>query len=159
MLIQGSMAQEFTSNLYKQTAKITEEQSEKLSELLSDYDADNLSDDDAQTIVTQVKELGITAGSELASALADAGFDAKELAEQAGIGGGDRPKGPPPPPPPPQETQGVSTVDDAVVQLIADAVEAYDVSQEEEATLGEAVLAALEEAGYDSSESPIDFYS
>lgn len=157
MMIQGSIAQELTANLYKENAKITEEQSEKLSELLSDYDADNISNDDAQTIVIQVKELGITAGSELASALADAGIDAQSLAEQAGVGGGDRPKGPPPPPP--QESQGVSTVDDAVVQLISDAVEAYDVSEEEETTLGEAVLAALEEAGYDSSESLIDFYS
>lgn len=158
MMIQAPMIQALTSSLYQQSTKMTDEQTDKLAEFLSNYDTENLSDDDAQAIVREVKGLGITAGADLASALGDAGISAQDLAEQAGVAGADRPKRPPPPPPPPTETQGISTVDDAIVQLIADAVEAYD-ETEEETTLGAVVTSALEEAGYDSSQPLINFYS
>lgn len=157
MMIQASMTQALTSSLYQQSTKMTDEQTDKLAEFLSNYDTENLSVDDAQEIVSEVKGLGITAGADLASALGDAGISAQDLAEQAGVAGADRPKRPPPPPPP-TETQGISTVDDAIVQLIADAVEAYD-ETEEETTLEAAVTSALEEAGYDSSQPVISFYS
>ncbi|MCD9148870.1 hypothetical protein [Pseudophaeobacter flagellatus] len=156
MMIQGSMTQELMSNLYKKSTKMNEEQAAKLAEFLSSFDGDNLLDENARTVVFQVREQDLAAGPDLAASLAGAGGGAAERAAQAGIGASDRRNGPPAPP---QETQGVATVDDAVVQLIADAVEAYDGSQPGDATLGQAVQAALEQAGYDSSQSQIDFYS
>ncbi len=159
MLIQGAIAQGLTSNLYKQSTKLNEEQTAKVAELLSQVGTGNLKDSTAQTVVAEAKELRLISNSDLASALADAGFDTSELTKQTGQGLMGRPEGPPPPPPPPQESKGIATVDDAIVELIAQAVEEYDVSQEEQTTLGEAVLATLEEAGYDSSQPLIDFYS
>lgn len=159
MLIQGAIAQGLTSNLYKQSTKLNEEQTAKVAELLSHVGTGNLKDSTAQTVVAEAKELRLISNSDLASALAEAGIDTSGLSKQAGQGLMGRPEGPPPPPPPPQESKGIATVDEAIVELIAQAVEDYDVSQEGQTTLGEAVLATLEEAGYDSSQPLIDFYS
>ena len=159
MLIQGAIAQGLTSNLYKQSTKLNEEQTAKVAELLSHVGTGNLKDSTAQTVVAEAKELRLISNADLAAALAEAGIDTSELSKQTGQGLMGRPEAPPPPPPPPQESKGIATVDEAIVELIAQAVEDYDVSQEEETTLGEAVLATLEEAGYDSSQPLIDFYS
>ncbi|MEP2717424.1 hypothetical protein [Pseudophaeobacter sp.] len=159
MMIQGSIAQGLSSNLVKQSTKLTEEQTAKIAELLSHFGASNLKDSTAQNIVTDAKELRLITNSDLADALKDAGIDTSGLTKQAGQGFAGRPEGPPPPPPPPEVTKGIATVDEAVVELIAQAVDGYDVSQEGETTLGQAVQAALEEAGYDSSQSQIDFYA
>lgn len=159
MLIQGAIAQGLTSNLYKQSTKLNEEQTAKIAELLSHVGTGNLKDSTAQTVVAEAKELRLISNADLAAALAEAGIDTSELSKQTGQGLMGRPEAPPPPPPPPQESKGIATVDEAIVELIAQAVEDYDVSQEEETTLGEAVLATLEEAGYDSSQPLIDFYS
>ncbi|OIQ42458.1 MAG: hypothetical protein BM560_08580 [Roseobacter sp. MedPE-SWde] len=159
MLIQGAIAQGLTSNLYKQSTKLNEEQTAKVAELLSHMGTGNLKDSTAQTVVAEAKELRLISNADLAAALAEAGIDTSELSKQTGQGLMGRPESPPPPPPPPQESKGIATVDEAIVELIAQAVEDYDVSQEEETTLGEAVLATLEEAGYDSSQPLIDFYS
>jgi len=159
MLIQGAIAQGLTSNLYKQSTKLNEEQTAKIAELLSHMGTGNLKDSTAQTVVAEAKELRLISNADLAAALAEAGIDTSELSKQTGQGLMGRPEAPPPPPPPPQESKGIATVDEAIVELIAQAVEDYDVSQEEETTLGEAVLATLEEAGYDSSQPLIDFYS
>lgn len=159
MLIQGAIAQGLTSNLYKQSTKLNEEQTAKIAELLSHMGTGNLKDSTAQTVVAEAKELRLISNADLAAALAEAGVDTSELTRQTGQGLMGRPEAPPPPPPPPQESKGIATVDEAIVELIAQAVEDFDVSQEDETTLGEAVLATLEEAGYDSSQPLIDFYS
>lgn len=159
MLIQGAIAQGLTSNLYKQSTKLNEEQTAKIAELLSHFGTGNLKDSTAQTVVAEAKELRLISNADLAAALAEAGVDTSELTRQTGQGLMGRPEAPPPPPPPPQESKGIATVDEAIVELIAQAVEDFDVSQEDETTLGEAVLATLEEAGYDSSQPLIDFYS
>lgn len=159
MLIQGAIAQGLTSNLYKQSTKLNEEQTAKIAELLSHFGTGNLKDSTAQTVVAEAKELRLISNTDLAAALAEAGVDTSELTRQTGQGLMGRPEAPPPPPPPPQESKGIATVDEAIVELIAQAVEDFDVSQEDETTLGEAVLATLEEAGYDSSQPLIDFYS
>lgn len=159
MLFQGAIAQGLTSNLYKQSTKLNEEQTAKIAELLSHFGTGNLKDSTAQTVVAEAKELRLISNTDLAAALAEAGVDTSELNRQTGQGLMGRPEAPPPPPPPPQESKGIATVDEAIVELIAQAVEDFDVSQEDETTLGEAVLATLEEAGYDSSQPLIDFYS
>jgi hypothetical protein len=149
------MTQELMSNLYKKPTKMTEEQTAKLSKFLSSFDGDNLLDPNARTVVIQVKDREVVKGADLAYSLSGAAGDPSELAEQAGFGFSKRP----PPPPPPQESKGISTIDDAIIELIAAAVVEYDVTQEEDTSLGEFILAALGDAGYDVSQPGIDFYA
>lgn len=158
MMIQNAIAQGLTSNLQRNSTKLNEEQTAKVAELLANLDPGALKTGNLQEIVTEAKELRLIRNSDLAAALADAGIDASELLKQSG-GDLNAKEAPPEAPLPPQETKGIATVDEAVVELINQAVEAHDISQEEDVTLGEAVLAALEEAGYDSSQPLIDFYA
>ena len=142
-------------------SKMTSDQSEKLSALLESYDADSLSDEKAKALVSEIEDLGIQPGSDLTTALADSGIDPNGLAEQAGIGKGKEGNRPPPPPPPDggQGFQGVDSVDDTAVSLISDAVEAYQTSDDETATLESFLNTAMEEAGYDTSQPLISFYA
>ncbi|MEP4198825.1 MAG: hypothetical protein ABJL99_24640 [Aliishimia sp.] len=155
----------FPPSQAQKPVKMTEEQGQKLADLLSQYDAENLSDEDAEDIVSQIKELGIEPGAGLATGLADAGFDARGLAEQAGIAGNGPPGGGPPDggsrpkgPPPGGSFQGVDSVDSAAVSLIADVVESFQNSDETD-SLWDVLEPALQDAGYDTSQSIIDFYS
>ena len=68
---------------------------EIISSVLADYDADNLTQSDAQAIVAALKDAGIEASEELASAMEEAGFDAQEVGTLAGVGpqGGAAPGG------------------------------------------------------------------
>ena len=75
------------------SSNIASSQSDTISSILEDYDADNLSQSDAQEIVAALQEAGIEPSSELESAMAEAGFDAKEVGTLAGVQGQD---GPPP---------------------------------------------------------------
>lgn len=74
-------------------------QKEQINTLLENYDSSNLSSDDALEIVSTLKDAGISPSEELASVLDDAGFDAQEIGDLAGIAGGKPAGGPPPPPP------------------------------------------------------------
>lgn len=155
MMIQGSMTQELMSNLYKRSTKMNEEQAAKLSKFLSSFDRDNLLDPNARTVVIQVKDQEMAKGTDLAYTLSGSGFDPSEMRENAGFGFDKRP----PPPPPPQESKGISSIDDAIIELIAAAVEEYDITQNEDLSLGEFILETLGEAGYDVSQPVIDFYA
>ena len=138
---------------------VTEEQSQKLTEFLTEYDTSNLSEEDATEIVAQVKELGINPGAGLADVLGASGIDAKALAEQAGLGkaaGAGGPLGGKNGPPPPGGAGGRADVDDALVSLFSEAVEAYESSDEAE-SLWDVLEPALQSAGYDTSKSVIDF--
>lgn len=147
-----------------QTTKITEQQGKDLTEFLSEYDAENLSDENAKEIVAKIQDLGIVPGAGLASVLSEAGVDARGLAEQAGISGPSGAGGPPGGPrgaggpPPSGGGKGAESVDDAVVSLIADAVSAFEDSEDAE-SLWSILEPALEEAGYDTTQPVIDFYS
>lgn len=149
-------------NNSQQGMKLTEEQNQKLTNFLSNYNSDNLSDGDAKEIISQIKELGITPGSGLASVLTEAGMDVKGLAEQAGIGGPSGAGGPPPggPPPggPPPGANGRDSVDDTLVSLIEDAAQSYEESDDAE-SIWSILEPTLQEAGYDTSQPVIDFYS
>lgn len=71
--------------------------SSTVSSILDDYDIDNLTKSDAQEIVAAFKEAGIELGSELESAMEEAGFDAHEVGTLAGVGQGQGgTMGPPP---------------------------------------------------------------
>ncbi len=68
------------------TSGLSSSQQETISSILENYDVDNLSQSDAKEIVAAFKEAGIEPGSELESAMEEAGFDAKEVGTLAGVG-------------------------------------------------------------------------
>lgn len=145
-----------------QGAKMTEEQGQDLTDFLADYDTDDLSEDDAKQIVSKIQELGITPNADLASVLSGSGIEMQALGELAGISppeGGPPAGGPPPGGPPPSGgPRGSESVDETVVSMIAEAVEAYEDSDGSE-SLWSILEPALQEAGYDTSQPMIDFYS
>jgi hypothetical protein len=168
--MQGISAASYMPSANLQASKLTDQQGQKLTELLTNYDAENLSEKDAKEIVSQIKELGIKSGSGLASALETAGIDAKGLAEKAGIQGpqGGQPNGPPPGggggpggagrPPPGGGGKGRDSVDETAVSLIADAVKTYNSSDTSD-SLWSVLEPELQNAGYDTTKSVIDFYA
>ncbi len=139
-------------------------QGQKLTVVLSIYYTNNLTNDDAKSLVAQIKEIGIESGTGLATALGDAGIDARALGKQAGVGG--PPPGAPPPGggpggscvPAPSAGKGRDSVDDSIVSLIAQAVESYQNSDTAE-TLWSVLEPVLPDAGYDTSKPSIDFYA
>lgn len=66
---------------------LSSSQLDTVSSVLENYDASNLSQSDALEIVAAFKEAGIQPSSQLASAMEEAGFDAKEVGALAGAGG------------------------------------------------------------------------
>lgn len=154
-MLQANMAAGYAAQSTQPTS-ITSQQAEKLTTFFANYDSSKLTESDAKKIVTQIKEIGIRPGSGLESLLSDNGIDAKDLTNQAGIKGGDRP-----PHPPPEVGHGGSqskgSVDAGIVVLIADAVEAFAETDDAE-TVWSLLQPALEEAGYDTSQQMIDVY-
>lgn len=84
-----------------QSASLSDEQKTLITETLSQYDVDNLSESDAQSIVEAFSQAELTPGKALEEAMSEAGFDAKEIGDLAGVGpgqeGGMQEGGPPPP--------------------------------------------------------------
>jgi hypothetical protein len=161
-MLQASTAVASTTSQYSQSNSITSQQSEKLTTYLADYDSTQLTESDAKKIVSQIQELGIRPGSGLESVLSENGIDAKGLAEQAGIKGGDDAGRPPPPPPGGGQgggggAQAAESVDESIVSLIADAVDAFAETEDAESTWS-LLQPALEEAGYDTSQQLFDLY-
>ncbi|MBU3015578.1 hypothetical protein KO488_12485 [Poseidonibacter lekithochrous] len=68
---------------------------ETISSVLAEYDADNLTQSDAQAIVAAFQDAGIEPSEELASAMEEAGFDAREVGTLAGVEQGGTPPSPP----------------------------------------------------------------
>jgi Ca2+-binding EF-hand superfamily protein len=68
------------------TTSSSSSQADTISSILAEYDASNLSESDAKSIVSAFKEAGIQPSEELVSAMAEAGFDAKEVGTLAGVG-------------------------------------------------------------------------
>ncbi|SFB08554.1 hypothetical protein SAMN05421688_2840 [Poseidonocella pacifica] len=146
---------------------LTTAQNDALSELLTKVDSSNLSDDDAKALVEGIKSAGISKGSGLTQALAEAGIDARSLAEQSGTGGPQGAGGPEGAGRPggsggpkgggqggPQGAQGKGT-EDTSVQLMQSIVDQLSDSSEEE-NYQEQLLSALEEAGLDLTQSTVD---
>lgn len=98
---------------------LSSSQLDTISSVLENYDSDNLSQSDAQSIVEAFESEGITPSFELAIAMEEQGFDAKEVGDLAfgEQGGGNRAGGgmpPPPPPPSEEEYDTVSTLIDSL---------------------------------------------
>ncbi|PYG31677.1 hypothetical protein [Pelagimonas varians] len=81
--ISGSMSPGFSSG--HGASSLTNNQKQGLTTLLGDYDTATISDEDAKQIVAGIRELEISSGKGLATALAEAGIDAGNLAEKAGL--------------------------------------------------------------------------
>lgn len=109
-----SMMPQMAQNSNSSTSNLTSSQLETISSVLGNYDASNLSQSDAQSIVTAFEEAGIEPSQELASAMEDAGFDAKEVGDLAGVQGG-KGQGGMPPPPPQEEVSSISSLLDTLL--------------------------------------------
>ncbi len=99
--------------LPKNTQPLTDEQQQLLTETLSEFNAENLTETDAQSIIETLSEAGIQPGKELESAMAELGFDAKNIGELAG---GERR----PPPPPKQSSEEISSISDFLAEMVAE---------------------------------------
>lgn len=143
-----------TAGLFQSSQSLTDAQKTSLAEVIGQYDADDLSDEDAKALVSEISGLGISAGSDLNTALSDAGIDPKGLADQAGIGRGDGP-------PSPLTPSALGTTPDSKeVQTLLAIMQDLRAQTEAEGTQDDftALLTqALEDAGYDLSEPNVDF--
>jgi hypothetical protein len=92
-----------TYNSSSSSKGLSSSQLETISSTLSQFDSSSLSEDDAKSIVETFSAAGIEGSKELASAMEEAGFDAKEVGDLAGLGGPQGGGGGMPPPPPSEE--------------------------------------------------------
>ena len=76
-----------TSDTSTSSSSTSSSQSDTISSILAEYDASNLSESDAKSIVSAFQEAGIEPSEELVNAMAEAGFDAKEVGTLAGVAG------------------------------------------------------------------------
>lgn len=84
---------------------LSDDQKTTIADILADYDSDNLTAETASSLVDALTEAGIQPGAALAEELADAGFDAREIGDLAGVGS----SGQQPPPPPSGESTEISS--------------------------------------------------
>lgn len=134
----------------------SEDQKQSLNDVIAQYDPSDLSDEEAKTLVNEISELGISRGEDLTTALSEAGFDPKGLADQAGFGRGDGP----PPPPPSVSGLGNKGAESDEVQALLSIVNELRVNIEEngvEGDFSELLTAALEDAGIDTTTPIVDF--
>jgi hypothetical protein len=120
---QTSVSVSSSQNISTQSnSTLSSYQKEYIGSLLENYDSSNLSSDDALEIVSALKDQGIAASEELASTMADSGFDAKEIGDLAGVSGGavggGKPAGGPPPPPPQAGNQTSEEEEDYISELL-----------------------------------------
>lgn len=136
---------------------LTPDQLSGLAKGLDNYDPNNLSPSDAKEIVSHIKDLGIAPGRGLASAMADAGFNAREVGQKAGIG-----KAGPPPPPPPGEggpdgpgAKKSGTINSEAIAALKRLIEGYagnDITDDDWSD----ILTAMDDSGYDLSKTLLD---
>lgn len=144
-------------------SNLSTEQKDLIEEVLAKYDTESLSSSDATEIVEAFKEAGIEASSALASAMEDAGFDAKEVGDLASASGatgtsgpgGGRPAGGPPPPPTEEEEEEISSIYDLLETLLA--------ADEEDEDSSTSISSILSGTGYEeegsSFETVLDYTS
>ena len=119
---------------------ISAEQGAQLTELLSNYDAENLSPSDAEALVSDIRELGIRPGRELAAALNEEGFDARELADRAGV---ERPRR--------DKAEHTRPFEAAINEILND-FDLSNLSKEDKTEL----RTRLQEAGFGSKQNAVD---
>jgi len=132
---------------------LTPEQLSGLTKVLGTYDSQSLSQSDAKEIVSQVKDLGIAPGRGLATAMADAGFDARDIGRKARV---DQ-DGPPSPPPgeggpaaPRGQTSG--TINKEAIGALKLLIEGYAGNEITDGDWND-ILTAMDDSGYDLSKT------
>ena len=130
---------------------LSSDQKAAVAKVLSGFDAKTLTPENAQAITSKVKDLGITPGIGPAQAFSEAGFDAREVGDLAGVkpfnGGGMASEG-----------RGRASVDETLVALMSEVADAYQSSEESAFDFYDALKSKLEENGYTLSQTNIDFY-
>jgi hypothetical protein len=122
-------------------SSLTDDQLQTITDVLSEYDVDSLTSTDALTIVEAFQEAGISPGQELEEAMSEAGFDAQEIGQLAGVD--DEQAGAPPPPPESSESVTLNISDQMLQDLnsLLDSYYSEDLSDEEK----ESTLASIKE--------------
>jgi hypothetical protein len=133
--------------------QLTAEQKTLMSDTLSEIDADNLTEADALSIVEAFSNAGIEPSKEMESALADLGFDAKEIGELANVEGGDRPA---PPPPPPQSEDEIASMATYLEELLAETLEASDSTELSDEQRDAIYAQVMEKFGIEEGDSIIN---
>lgn len=87
--------------------ELSEDQKSIIEDTLSGFDSDNLSEEDALAITQAFSEAGINPSSSFAEALAENGFDAREIGTLANVG----PEAQSRPPAPQNKEQANTTLD------------------------------------------------
>jgi len=134
--------------------QLTAEQKTLMSDTLSEIDADNLTEADALNIIEAFSNAGIEPSKEMESALADLGFDAKEIGELANVEGGDRPA--PPPPPPSQSEDEIATMATYLEELLAETLEASDSTELSDEQRDSIYAQVMEKFGIEEGDSIIN---
>lgn len=136
---------------------LTPEQRSGLAKGLANFDPNNLSASHAKDIVSQIKDLGIAPGRGLAAAMADAGFNEREVAQKAAV----NKQGSPPPPPPSDaaanspDIQTSSAVNSEAVEALKRLIEGYaghDITDDDWTD----ILTAMDDRGYGLSRTLLD---
>jgi len=105
------------SNAVSNKPQMTDEQKDVVSSVLEGYDASTLTEEDALEIVAAFQDAGIGRSRDLANTMSEAGFNASDVAELAGISGAGRP------PPPPGGIPPSSSQDSSEIEAISNALE------------------------------------
>jgi hypothetical protein len=128
---------------------LTEDQQQLLTDTLSEYDTENLTSSDAQSIIETLSDAGIQPGKELESAMAELGFDAKNIGELAG--GEHRP-----PPPPEQSSEEISSISNFLTEMVAAKLAETGQSELSSADKEDIFSKLYEKFGIDDGESVIN---
>jgi len=73
---------------------LTEDQKEAVNEIILNYDSSSISELEFETMMTEIKDAGITPSKDLRNILEEAGFEMPERRGPNGIKGEERPKPP-----------------------------------------------------------------
>lgn len=132
---------------------LTPEQRSGLAKGLAKFDPNNLSASDAKDIISQIKDLGIAPGRGLAAAMADAGFNARAVAQKAGI---DKEGASPPlPVEGGPDVQTRNAINSEAVEALKRLIEGYagsDITDEDWTD----ILSAMDDKGYGLSRTLLD---
>lgn len=133
---------------------LTDDQKALISDTLSQLDVDNLTEADALSIIETFSEAGIEPSKEMESALADLGFDAKQIGDLANVEGGDRPA--PPPPPPSQSEDEISSMATYLEDLLAETLEASNSTELSDEQRDSIYAQVMEKFGIEEGDSIIN---
>lgn len=148
--ISGSNSMQGMMPPQQQQVKLSTNQTQLIEDTLAEFDPENLTEADAQSIVEAFSEAGIQPGSALEQAMSEAGFDAREVGDLAGVGQG----GNPPPPPPGGANMSQSLdLDDDILSDLNELLNDYysgDLTDDEKTTTLSSIQSIIQSAAPDN---------